>query len=128
MDIGVLLEVEHQGWESLCRGTGAEFYGSLMTPDGLMVLDGGFMLDRDMVVASLDAAPRWETYRIDDARLVELDADSVALVYTGHAHRSGDGDDAGTDFHAFMSSVYTQRQGHWRLALYQQTPVPDAGH
>lgn len=26
-----LLDLENQGWQSLCEGTGADFYGTLMT-------------------------------------------------------------------------------------------------
>lgn len=47
-----LLDLEQQGWKSLCNSTGADFYGRI------------------------------------------------------------------------MSSVYTRQDGTWRLALYQQTPVP----
>ena len=44
--------------------------------------------------------------------------------------RDGDGDLSGyraegePPFIALMSSVYTRTNGTWRLALYQQTPVP----
>ena len=33
-----LLDLEHQGWNSLCTGTGANFYGQIMTNDGVMLL------------------------------------------------------------------------------------------
>lgn len=122
VDIAELLELEHQGWSSLCDRTGADFYGRLMTPDAVMVLAHGQVLDREEVVTSLNEAPAWRTYEISDERLVELNDDAVALVYTGQASR-GDGD----DFHALMSTVYTRRQGRWQLALYQQTPIPPAG-
>ncbi|AWH92505.1 nuclear transport factor 2 family protein [Dietzia lutea] len=122
MNIAELLELEHQGWSSLCNRTGADFYGRLMTPDGVMVLAHGLVLEREEVVTSLNDAPPWRTYEISDERLVELNDDAVALVYTGRASR-GDGD----DFHALMSTVYRRRHGSWRLALYQQTPIPPAG-
>ena len=48
--------------------------------------------------------------------------DAAALVYTGRASRDGS-----ADFVALMSSLYVRRDGRWRLALYQQTPVPSAG-
>jgi len=121
MDITEFMTLEHQGWASLCEGSGAEFYGELMTPDAVMVLAHGFALDRDAVVASLGDAPRWDRYEITDERLVELDDDNAVLLYTGRATR---GDEP--TFHALMSSVYTRREGRWRLALYQQTPIPAA--
>ncbi|MBD3942694.1 nuclear transport factor 2 family protein [Microbacterium sp. NEAU-LLC] len=116
-----LLELEHQGWKSLCDGTGSEFYGRLMTADGAMVLAHGMVLDRDAAVDSLNDAPPWRTYEIHDERLIPLGDDHAILVYTGRATR--DGDEAA--FTALMSSVYVRQDGDWRLALYQQTPVPE---
>jgi hypothetical protein len=122
MDIEELLELERRGWDSLCDGTGSQFYGELMTADGVMVLSHGFALNRDAVIASLDDAPPWKRYEIRDPRLIELGGDSAALLYTGRASR----DDGEPPFEALMSSVYTRRNGGWRLALYQQTPTPAA--
>lgn len=114
-----LLDLEHQGWQSLCDSTGAEFYGQLMTPDGVMVLAHGQVFDRQAVVDSLNDAPPWRRYEITDERLIRLSDDQAALVYIGRAYR----DSADAVFVALMSSVYTRQDGAWRLALYQQTPV-----
>lgn len=118
--IDELLDLEHQGWASLCNSTGADFYGRTMTSDGVMVLAHGQVLDRQAVIDSLDEAPPWRTYEIADERLVVLGDDHAILVYTGRASR----DDGEPVFTALMSSVYTRQDGVWRLALYQQTPVP----
>lgn len=120
MNLNELLTLEHQGWESLCRGVGADFYGRIMTPDAVMVLAHGHVLDREAVIASLNGAPAWQSYEISEERLVEIGGDSAVLVYTGRASRGDDG----SQFHALMSSVYTRRDGQYRLALYQQTPIP----
>ena len=114
-----LLSLEHRGWRSLCEGTGADVYGRIMTPDAVMILSHGSVLDRGAVIDSLNDAPTWDDYEIRDERLVAVDDDTAILVYTGRASR---GDDP--PFHALMASVYTRRDGQWRLALYQQTPVP----
>lgn len=119
METDELLTLERRGWDSLCDGTGGEFYGGLMTGDGVMVLAHGFALGRDAVVASLGDAPPWVGYEIRDPRLVALDDDAAALVYTGRAWRDGE-----PAFEALMSSVYVRRDARWRLALYQQTPIP----
>ena len=121
MNIDELLHLERRGWDALCEGTGSQFYGELMTEHGLMVLAHGFALDWDAVIASLDDAPAWDAYEIAEPRLVGIGADSAALVYTGRASR---GDEA--PFVALMSSVYTRVDGRWRLALYQQTPIPES--
>ena len=115
----VLLDLERSGWDSLCDATGAQFYGDLMTDDGIMVLANGAVLDRDAVVASLEHAPPWQTYDIEDVRLVDAGAESAAIVYVGTGYRDGDQ----PAFVGVMSSVYVHQDGRWRLALYQQTPA-----
>lgn len=115
-----LLELEHQGWKSLCNSSGAEFYGRIMTSDGVMILAHGQVFDRQAVIDSLNEAPSWRTYDIGDERLISLGEDRAILVYTGRAYR----DEDAPAFIALMSSVYTRHTGNWRLALYQQTPVP----
>ncbi|WP_026820436.1 nuclear transport factor 2 family protein [Arthrobacter castelli] len=117
-----LLEIEHRGWSSLCDGTGADFYGSIMIDDGVMVLAHGVVMDRDAVIASLNEAPPWRTYEISDARLVNTGDDAAVVVYTGRAYRDG----VEPAFVGLMSSVYVRKSGGWRLALYQQTVVPAA--
>lgn len=114
-----LLDLERAGWNALCESTGSDFYGTLMLPDAVMVLANGMVMDRDMVVSSLSQAPPWRTYTITDVRVVRIDDDNAILVYTGTAHR----DDAPV-FRAAMSSAYHRSDGGWRLALYQQTPIP----
>lgn len=115
-----LLELEHQGWKSLCESNGADFYGQIMTSDGIMVLAHGQILDRQAVIDSLNDAPPWRTYDITDARFLALSDDHAILIYTGRTYRAEDE----PSFIALMSGVYTRCDGAWRLALYQQTPVP----
>lgn len=112
-----LLELERAGWDSLCEGTGDQFYGDAMTDDALMVLANGMVMDRAMVVQSLADAPAWAGYEIDDPHLLTMGDDVYALVYTGTGRRDG-----GDDFVGIMTSIYVRRDGAWRLAFYQQTP------
>ena len=116
-----LLEVERAGWNSLCDSTGAEFYGGVMLPDAVMVLANGMVMDRQTVVDALAKSPPWRAYEIDDVRLISVDADTAALVYTGIAYRDGDA----PAFTGAMASVYHRVDGDWKLALYQQTQRPD---
>jgi hypothetical protein len=115
-----LLELEHRGWEALRDGAGADFYGSTMTEDGVMVLANGVVADRAAVVDSLRDAPRWQRFEIDSPRVVRTGADSAALVYTGRAWR----DAAEEPFVGAMVSTYLRSDQGWRLAVYTQTPVP----
>ncbi|MCQ2000976.1 nuclear transport factor 2 family protein [Arthrobacter zhaoxinii] len=118
LTLASLLRLEHEGWQSLCHGQGGDFYGELMTPDAMMVLVNGMVLDRPAIAVSLNAAPPWSSYRITDERLVAAGAGAAALVYRATAHRDGQ-----EPFEALMSSVYCLLDGQLRLALYQQTTV-----
>ncbi|MGI8651265.1 MAG: nuclear transport factor 2 family protein [Geodermatophilaceae bacterium] len=126
MDRGVLVDtlmkLERQGWDSLCDSTGDTFYGQLMTDDAVMVLANGAVMDRAAVVAALGQAPPWRAYEISEVRLVGTGKDGAALVYVGTAY--GDGPEPA--FVGMMTSVYLWATDAWRLALYQQTPIPAA--
>jgi hypothetical protein len=113
-----LLELEHAGWQSLCEGTGGQFYGELMTEDGRMVLANGSVMSRKQVVDALSNSPTWDSYQIEAPCAVPIDDAATALVYTGTGHR-GDAD----PFVGVMTSVYVRGDDGWRLALYQQTPT-----
>jgi len=116
--LDTLETLERQGWDALCDGTASEFYGSLMTSDGLMVLANGARMTRDDVVSALHRAPTWDGYDLADVRLVTTGRDSAAVVYRGTARRDGE-----SPFTGEMASVYVVVDGSWRLALYTQTPV-----
>lgn len=113
-----LTTLERRGWDALCDGTGDEFYGELMTEDGLMVLANGQVMTRPQVAAALEDAPAWDGYEMESPRLVTTGQDSAALVYRARALRDGQ-----PPFEGLMTSVYVQVMGRWRLGLYTQTPV-----
>lgn len=113
-----LLELERAGWRSLGDGTAATFYGELLLPTAVMVLADGSVFDREAVIASLEGSPGWDSFELADERIVVAGPDTSVLVYVGTAHRAG-----AETFRAAMSSVYVHRDGRWRLALYQQTPL-----
>ncbi len=114
-----LLELEHDGWMALCGGTAAQFYGDVMSSEALMVLANGSVMNRAEVTTALAEAPPWQRYEISDARLIDVGADTAALVYTGKGWREGDDE----PFVGAMSSVYHRTATGWILALYQQTAV-----
>lgn len=119
-DLGDALETEQRGWDALCDGTGADVYGQLMTPDGVMVLASGDVMDRDTVVAALRQAPTWRRYEIREPRLIPAGRDAMVLVYVGAAWRDGDE----PAFVGPMASVYVRTPDGLRLACYQQTAQP----
>ncbi|MET0702723.1 MAG: nuclear transport factor 2 family protein [Mycobacterium sp.] len=116
-----LLALERAGWQSLCDGTGAKFYGGIMSDDALMVLANGAIMDRAAVSSALSQAPPWARYEITDARLVSVGNNAAALVYIGTGYREG----ADEPFVGAMSAVYRRDDPGWALVLYQQTSVAD---
>ena len=114
-----LMDLERRGWDSLTRSAGGDFYGRLMTPDAVMVLVNGMVLDRDTIASSLNDAPPWVRYELREERLVEVGADAAALVYLAQASRAGQSE----PFVALMSSVYRMVGDQPRLVLYQQTAI-----
>lgn len=113
-----LVELERAGWQSLCDGSGSEFYASLMTHDALMILADGMTMTREAVAEALRYAPPWASFSIADPQLVSPRDDVAILVYVGTGFR-----DEGDAFTAAMSSTYVREASGWRLALYQQTPL-----
>ena len=116
--LNALLELENDGWQSLCDGTGGKFYGEIMTAAGHMVLANGAVMTRDEVVESLSEAARWDAFEISNPFLLPLSSEVAALVYTGTGHRHNV-----EDFSGVMTSTYVLDGSQWKLALYQQTAI-----
>ena len=115
-----LLDLEHRGWQALSEGTGADFYGDLMTDDGVMVLANGSIADRAAVVQALRGSPPWQRFELDSARTVGAGDGAAVLVYTARAWR----EEAEEPFVGAMTSTYVRDGDRWRLAVYTQTPLP----
>ena len=90
-----------------------------MTHEGRMVLANGTVMSRTAVIESLEAAPPWSSYAIDEPVASAVSEDVVAVTYTGTGHR-----DNGDDFTGIMTSVYVRHESGWKLAHYQQTAKP----
>ncbi|WP_259363502.1 DUF4440 domain-containing protein [Microbacterium esteraromaticum] len=114
-----LLTLERRGWDALCRSEGGSFYGEIMTPEAVMVLVDGSVLDRQATVHALNDSPPWSSYSIEDARQVPTGETTAALVYRATAHRLGRDE----PFCALMASHYAIVDGKPALTLYQQTAI-----
>jgi hypothetical protein len=112
-----LEELERRGWEALCGPDGAAFYDEVMADDGLMVFPGT-ILDRDASLAAIASAAPWASFELIDVQAVELSADAGLVTYRAVAQRPGR-----PPYEALMTSVYSRREGAWRLVLHQQTPA-----
>jgi len=112
-----IIASEETAWRALAGETGADFYRSHLTDDALMVFPFG-VLDRDQSIASLEAAPPWDTFRIDTPRVVRLADDSALLTYHATSQRTNQ-----EPYRAYMTTVFLWRDGMWKTVFHQQTPT-----
>jgi hypothetical protein len=111
--------LEKEGWNALATSTEAAtaFYESVLAADARMLLPGGLQLDgKDAILEALAAQP-WSSFELHDLHEIDLGSEARALTYRVTAQRGEQ------DYEALISSIYMQTEGHWRLALHQQTPV-----
>ena len=114
-----LIELERAGWDALSTSGEAatKYYDDVLSDEVLVIMPGGMLIDdRQQVVDSMGGAA-WSCYQLQDERVLELDPDSAIVSYRGTATRDGQ------DYEALFNSTYVRRDGDWKLALHQQTPV-----
>jgi len=114
------VELERQGWQALSseRSAAVDFYMTLLTDDAMMVFPGGMVLKgKEAVLDSLALQP-WKSFEIADEQVVSLSDGVTTLVYKVTAQRA-----ESDPYTALISSTYVQRNGTWKLAFHQQTPV-----
>lgn len=63
-------------------------------------------------------AGNWRNVRLDEKGLVQLSDDAVVLTYEVDAERA-----SGEPYKALVSSGYVKRNGDWKMAFHQQTPL-----
>ena len=107
-----LLEIERE----LGGGSG-DTYRRHLTEDAIVVVPGA-AIDREKCAFAIDQSPGWDEFEITDEQVIELTPESAVLNYRWSSRR---GDET---YEALMSSVYVRRDGEWKLALHQQTPLP----
>ncbi|MPV36965.1 DUF4440 domain-containing protein [Georgenia subflava] len=99
----------------LATGNG-DTYRRIMTDEALFVLPG-MVLDAEECARAMDSSPGWDEVVLDDARLLPLEEDCAAVVYSFTGLRGED------RYRAWLSSIYVERDGVPRLVLHQQTPL-----
>ncbi len=112
-----LVDLERLGWEALSSGDGGRYYSEHLTSDAVMAFSFG-VLTRQQALEAMASAPAWSTYDMQDPQVVALTPDSGIVVYRVVAQRPGQ-----PVYTATISSTYVRRDGTWRLAFHQQSPV-----
>jgi hypothetical protein len=106
-----LLETER----ALSLGNGATYREHLV--DEALIVIPGAVLDLEACAAAMDSSPGWDAVEMTDARMLEIGDDTISVVYRF------DGDRGDMHYAALMASTYVRRDGAWKLALHQQTPL-----
>ena len=112
-----LLARERAFWDASSLGDG-DYYRTNVTEGGVFVFPPPTgAIDRDACAAIVDGNETpWQSYEIDDARLVPLATGAAVITYRATAQPEG-----GNRFAMLVSSVYVRRDEKWLLAFHQQT-------
>jgi hypothetical protein len=114
-----LLALERQFW------TGdADFYRRNVDNKCLVAFPdmAGVMSKEDIARSVKSDAPRWRDVIMQNKGLVEPMYGVAVLSYEASATRS-----TGEPYKALVSSGYVWRDGAWKLAFHQQTPLNGVG-
>jgi hypothetical protein len=108
----LLIDLERRFWRD-----GADFFRQQLTDDFLMLFPGTGMMRRAEAIDGVAAGQRWDHVEIHDAHTLVLGPDARLLCYQAEAERNGEG------YSALVSSAYVRRDGTWKLAFHQQSPI-----
>jgi hypothetical protein len=74
---------------------------------------------RDEVIAAVADGTNWDESELDEVRVTHPAPGTAVVVYRASARR---GENA---YRCYAGSVYVERDGSWKLAFHQQTPIGD---
>jgi hypothetical protein len=97
----------------------ADFYREHLAETAVMVFPAPTgIVNRKAAIDAVAGSLPWERFELEEPEAFELDDDVGLLVYRARARRQ----DA-SPYVAYCSSVYVRRDGEWKLASHQQTPI-----
>ncbi len=116
-----LLAVERQLWKN-----DAERYGHHLIDEALLVFPETGVIGRQVALDAIRQenaeGRRWAEVDIGDVHALELGRDAAVLTYRVAARWEHEA----ARYTSLASSVFVQRNGEWKLALHQQTPLETA--
>jgi len=109
-----LLDLERRFWTE-----GPDFYRRHVDESCLVALpEQTGVVGPDALAASVGEGPRWRDVHFDVQGVSEPCAEIALVTYRAHATRSD-----GERYASLVSSAYVRRDGEWKLAFHQQTPL-----
>lgn len=98
-------------------GGDGDTYRRLLTDDAVVIVPGT-RLSKEECAAAVDASLGWDAITFAQRQVISID-DATALVTYRFDGTRGD-----IRYSALAASLYVRREGAWRMALHQQTPLP----
>ena len=115
---GQLLDVEKRLWRN-----DAQLYHDNLLEEALLVFPETGVIARDVAVDAILAenadSRKWAEVGFEEVRGVRLTEDVALLTYRVTARWAQED----SEYLAVASSVYVKREGAWKLALHQQSPL-----
>jgi len=115
---GQLLDVEKRLWRN-----DAQLYHDNLLEEALLVFPETGVITRDVAVDAILAenadSRKWAEVGFEEVRGVRLTEDVALLTYRVTARWAQED----SEYLAVASSVYVKREGAWKLALHQQSPL-----
>jgi hypothetical protein len=110
-----LLDLEKQFWNG-----DAEFYRNNLDDKCLVAFKdmAGVMRKNDIAEMVNKDPPRWSDLEFEDKGFVEPTDGVVVFSYQASGKRG-----SGEKYEAIVSSGYVRRNGFWKMAFHQQTPL-----
>ena len=113
-----LMDIERKLWSN-----DAVFYRNNLIEESLLVFSETGVITRDVAVDAIMTenaeGRRWAEVQFDEVRSLRLADDAVLLTYKVTARWEHEE----SKYSALASSVYIKRDGVWKLAFHQQTPL-----
>lgn len=109
-----LLKLEEGFWTE-----GGDYYREHVDDECLLAFAEMAGLHSNEEIAGMNpGANNWKNVNLDGKGLVQLSDASVVLTYEVNAERKN-----GEPYKALVSTGYVRRDGEWKMAFHQQTPL-----
>ena len=114
-----LLAIEQGFWTE-----GGEYYRDHVDDECLVAFAEMAGVHSNEEIAGMNpGAGNWTGAKMQEKGLIELSDNSVILTYEVDATKKD-----GSPHHALCSTGYVKRDGEWKMAFHQQTPLEETEH
>ena len=109
-----LLQLERSFW----TGDADWYRGNLDSSCLVAFTEMAGLFAREDIAAMIKGGDRWRNLDLEPKGMVEPAPGVAILTYEARAKRAN-----GEDYTAVVSSGYVRRDGAWKMAFHQQTPL-----